>query len=127
MKFNKLFYLKLKGYFSYFLLFLKILGINNFFDFDFISLNLNENENENENENNNKLRIYNMIIAAIRMSTPLRHYIYALIAFSICSSSDSIDESFVLAILATIEIIDKSIITLIEEMYEEELEKRKNK
>lgn len=112
MKINKLFnlILKIKKYFLLFLLFSKILGIDNIFYFDFMCFSLNEGE-KNDND-------HGMLIAAIKFTTPLRYCIYGLIVFYMVDSYDNIGPELALTIFASIEIIDKSIITFIEEKNE---------
>ena len=118
IKFFKLI-LKLKRIILFFLFFL---NINNSIDLNDI---LFENENQKEEgEKEKKYTIYNkknVIILIIKGAAPLRQFFYIwLSGFIAFSMTGEYDPKTIIAIMTTIQLLDQSIILIIEEIFEEE-------
>jgi len=129
-KFIIFLYNKYNCYFDFFFIILKITRIfNNFYDPILLNeIDNNDNKNKNIDVSSQFFTKQNIIRVIIKGTFPLRHAFYLWISYKASENlTNNNDIQMVTTILTVIEIIDKSIITVIDEMAEDEIEKAFNK
>jgi hypothetical protein len=123
-------YNKYNYYFNFFLIILRIIKIiNNLYDpFLLNEIDNNDNKNKNWEVSSQFFTKQNIVRIIFKGTYPLRHLFYLWISYKASDNlTNNNDIETITTILTVIEIIDKSIITIMDEIAEDEIEKTFNK